>query len=481
MVCRWHYAVPLNPTPGLKGGIPHQVWIPELDEETDLPRRDDNGDYIVKKTGGMPATMVDIIKAVQAQDIIMVHVVDGIETINFDHTGQLPGIRKPEGLVFAGLNPVATDLLCARYMFSNVPFEEALNIDLDDGAGGRFPQKVPMPAVEGNDIVTETGYDCPLSRDIVFEYAEKRGLGGRDYYVVGSDAVTEDPIISIEGHLGTVTDGAFSDLVTEALFFAVFKFPWDMQRAAFNYLEAVDELTASSLKRDFLEAFDEDGDGVVSYDEYGKKGIFGPLLHLTGAGISRIGTEPFGYLRGPFSSSATLIKCTNPAWNQDGHNFNEEYYYGRVCWVAYLMSQSENETEDPFHPSLTWGKGKWPSFDLALHHFRFLSVYGAGFPDQLGLTSLYGYAFRYADLTQNEGRLVGSIASQPEPGSLLRYTTDTQSGKMKSLGFTLYLPPGLSQVNGRKAPNIEETTDPGKILTASFNDGGEIWPVHVKT
>ena len=75
----------------------------------------------------------------------MIHVVDAIEAINLDHQGMLPGLKEPEGLVFAGIDPVAADLLCARYLFSNVPLQEALAAGLEDGHGGKFPQRVPVP------------------------------------------------------------------------------------------------------------------------------------------------------------------------------------------------------------------------------------------------------------------------------------------------------------------------------------------------
>jgi hypothetical protein len=58
--------------------------------------------------------------------------------------------------------------------------------------------------------------------------------------------------------------------------------PWDLQETAFHYFEAVDKLVGSSLKKEFIETFDEDGDGIVTYEEFGKKGIFGPILHLAG-------------------------------------------------------------------------------------------------------------------------------------------------------------------------------------------------------
>ncbi len=45
----WEYATPRRTIPGLKGAIPHQVWMPEMDPETALPKKDANGEYVVQK------------------------------------------------------------------------------------------------------------------------------------------------------------------------------------------------------------------------------------------------------------------------------------------------------------------------------------------------------------------------------------------------------------------------------------------------
>ena len=186
--------------------------------------------------------MIDVIKAVKEQDIFMMHVVDGIETINVDHQGIGLGVKVPEGMVFAGLDPVATDLLCARYMFSNVPLKEAMAVDIEDGNGGHFPQAVPIPTLEGNNIISAPGFDCPLSREELFEKAEKRGLGIRKYYGVGFDSVAKEQLFTVKGHLGTKKAGEFSDLITKTIFYDSFKFPWDMQKATFNYLRGFGQI-----------------------------------------------------------------------------------------------------------------------------------------------------------------------------------------------------------------------------------------------
>lgn len=472
---KWDYSLPHSAIPAIKGTIPHQVWVPEMDLETGVPERDASGRYVVKKTGGILATMVDIIKAVSSQSILMLHIVDAVEAINHEHQGIGMGTKESEGVVFAGLDPVATDFLCARYTFSNVPLQEALKVELDDGTGGRFPQRVPIPTVEGNDIVTETGYDCPLSRDLCFEYAEKRGLGERTYYVVGRDGVSGSPLVSLRGHLGRVVDGGFSDLVTNALYFDVFKMPWDMQRTALGYMEAVDRLTGSSLLKAFLEAFDEDGDGIVTYEEFGKKGRFGPLLFQMGASATMMGTEEFGYLSGPFASGTMRLKWSDAAWNPDGHDLLEDSRYALACLMAYRMSQMEMEAQDPFLPSLTWGKGRWPSYQLASFVYIGISIYGVEFPVRVGFPSLYGHALRYADLTQNKGRYTGSIPTHPDTGGFQRYFADVTNGRVKPLNFTMYVPSGYDSLLGSSVPNVEVTDDPARILTASFAGGEEVW------
>ena len=471
---KWDYGVPQGAIPGMKGRIPHHVWVSDMDVQRGIPKRDQAGKYIVRKTGGINATMSDIIEAVKNQGIFMVHVVDGIETINYDHQGVLPGEKVSEGLVFAGLDPVATDLLCARYMFSNVPLKETMETGLEN-ATSRFPQRVPLPIIEGNNIVTRIGYDDPLSRDKSFEGAEKRGLGLRDYYVIGKDTITDRPLVSFQGHLGTVTDGTFSDLITKTLYFDAFKIPWDLQQTAFHYFSAADKLSGSSLKKEFLEAFDENGDEIVTYEEFGKKGYLDFFLYSGGDFVSESGTTPLGFLRGYFMQRTKVLKASTSLWNADGHHIFKEVLQGAACFMAYKMSEMGIESPDPFLPTLIWGKGKWPSFKLAWYVYLGVNLYGLQFPFKMDFSSLYGYAFRYADLTQNDGQYAGKIRNQPDPEALTKYATGIKSGQIVPLNFTFYVPSGYENVGGIKVPNVEITAHPDKIFTAAFSDGKETW------
>jgi hypothetical protein len=230
------------------------------------------------------------------------------------------------------------------------------------------------------------------------------------------------------------------------------------------------------LKQEFLAEFDENGDGIVSYEETGKKGIWSPLLLLGGAQVSMLGTEQLGYSRGGFDTNATLFRCSNPSWNPDGHDLYKEFMYGPVCLTAYTMSLVETEAPDPFRPSLTWGRGKWPSFQLAAYAQLGMGLYGDGFPSKVGVTGLYGQAFRHADLVQSEGVYAGVSRSQPDPDAANRYVTDVLGGQTKPLDFVLFVPPGLGNVGGSRVPNVVETSEPEKILTASFAGGKEVWP-----
>ncbi len=473
--CRWTYSLPWHPVPGMKAGIPHSVWVLESDPATGEPRKDDSGNYAVKKTGGILATMADVIQAVRSQGIYMLHIVDAIEAINLDHTGQLPGIKEPEGLVIAGLDPVAVDLLCARYLFADTPLDEAEKAGLKDGNGGLFAQRVPVPKLEANQIVTTAGYDCPLSRDECFRYAEKRGLGRRMYHAVGKDRLTDCDIVSLRGHLGSLRDGAFQDLVTKTLYYDAYKMPWDLQLTTFSYLEAVDRLTSSSLKKDFLEAFDENGDSVVDYEEFGQNGLMSHLLIIGGLSDSRIGRERLGVHQGFFGSTATLLKLSDPMWNSEGLAPFQRFAYGSAVLVAYNMSLVEAEWPDPFLGGLTWGKGKWPSYQLAAYAGVGLMIYGPEFPNKIDVRSLYGHAFRYADFTQNGARYTGTVLFEPALDGPQRYTTDVLSGQAKPLDFVLYVPAGYGSLGGAKVPNVEETSLADKVFTAAFQGGQEVW------
>jgi hypothetical protein len=139
------------------------------------------------------------------------------------------------------------------------------------------------------------------------------------------------------------------------------------------------------------------------------------------------------------------------------------------------MSQMGIESQDPFVPGLVWGKGKWPSFKLAWYIYLGVNLYGPQFPFKISFPGLYGSAFRYADLIQNDGRYAGKIRNQPNPEALSKYASEIKSGQIAPLNFTFYLPAEYENVGGVKVPNVEGTADPARVFTAVFADGKEIW------
>jgi hypothetical protein len=221
--------------------------------------------------------------------------------------------------------------------------------------------------------------------------------------------------------------------------------------------------------------FDENRDGVVTYEEYGKKGLSGAYLHLTARIVARIGSEVSGVLQGQFDQGTSLLRLMDASWNAHGHDLFKEFNYGFICGVAYQMSLMETELPDLFIPGLTWGKGKWPSFDLAKHVLFGLSLYGEQYPEKIQFPSLYGMAFSHADKTQNQNRYVGGLLNEPDQTGLDSYVHGVAEGKVKPLDFTIYVPPGFDNLSGAVIPNVEVSTDQARVFTASFAGDKEIW------
>jgi hypothetical protein len=470
---RWKYSAPFEPTPTLKSGIPHSVWLSKPDEETGLPLRDEEGRYIVTKCAGLSGTMVDIVKAVQSQGIFSVHVVDAVETVNVRHDGYPESVKIPEGYAFAALDPVALDLLCARYLFKMVPMAEARKIRQEKNLKTDFLQKVPLPRAEGSNIVTGIGYDSPIPRTDLFRYAEERGLGQQEYSVVGFDMLSQAPLASLEGHLGKIEGGRFSELITKNLYFCGSKILWDLQETILQYARANDQLTGSSYHDRLLKTFDEDGDGVIDYDEMGKNGFWNSIMRVLANVWQARGRDPYGYLQSSFQAVSQWLKFASPQRNAHGHDFARDWMLVRACWLAFRMSQASEESVDPHVSGLTWGKGKWPSLQFAQYALETTSLYGPEFPKKATLASLYGFAFQYADKKLNGGKFTGA-GLPPDPEAIQRYSEEANNGR-GPIDFMVLVPKGYGNLNGIRLPNIQETEDPERIFTASFNQGRERW------
>ena len=465
----WMYSSPRRAIPGMKTGIPHVVWTADVDEESGRPTS-------VRKTAGINGTMVDIIKAVMGQGVRILSVVDAIEAINFDHTMTTTAERVPEGYVFASLDVLALDVLCARYMFNTVPLAEARRLVDEGGAPSEWLQRVPLPVVEGPNIVTAEGFDSPLSRHVFFDYAEKRGIGGQAYRVVGRDVWQGGRLVSLQGHLGKVSDGAFSEMITSALYYDRSKLLWDLQTTVMAYARANDALTGSSFHRQFLDAFDENGDGVIDYEETGKKGIVDFQLYAGAYGVHLLGSEQYGGLRGFFVGRTNALRWADAGLNVDGLDFLKEYLESSLAMVGLMLSQMEMEGADPVFPTMTWGKGKWPSIQAA----RFLAIgtmiYGMGFPFMTTIDSLYGVALQYADKAFNGSAYTGDFETMSDPVSTLAMEyIQAVDGGAQPLPFLLYVPVGYGQVLGKQMPNVQETEEAWKMLRVEFAGGVESW------
>ncbi|NYB51785.1 MAG: DUF362 domain-containing protein [Methanobacteriaceae archaeon] len=472
----WEYAMPATENPTFKGKLPHMPWVAEIDEDTNLPIMDENGAYLVTKTGGMKATQADVIKAVQNQGVFMVHVSDCLHMINLNHNPEGIAVRIPEGYIWSSLDCVALDLLCARYCFKTVPMSEGIKLKEENNWNTEFVRHVPVAKIDGKNIKTEEGLDSPLFRYNLYEYAEKRGIGQQKYFVTGWDSVTSTPLTSMAGHLGRIENEKFVELMTKTMYYNPSCMLWDMQKTILSYAEANDQLTGTSIFKEFMDGFDENHDGIIDYDENGRKGIWTPGFSIMSYALHMMITEDFGAIKGPFYQNANFyLKNGNAKWNPQGHDFAQEYVQVGIATMAYEMSKSETQSEDPFVSGMKWGNGLWPSWELAKHTMLSSSIYGASTPDKITINSLYGLAFSYADKTGNEGLYTGSVdQGESDPEALNAYFNAVSKGA-DLLDFILYVPQGWGSLGNAKIPNVEETSDPDKIFTAHFNQGQEVW------
>jgi len=471
----WKYSYPLTSVPFYKGRLPHMTWVPQIDADTSLPVTDEKGEYILTKTAGMPGTQADVIRAVQGQKVFILHVVDAIEMINHSHNPDGRAVRVPEGYVWSSVDCVALDLYCARYCFKTVPMLEGLKLKEENGWPTEFVHHVPVARVEGANIVTGEGLDSPLFRYNLYRYAEKRGVGQQKYYVVGWDSLTQTPLASLMGHLGRIDNRQFLELMTKTRYFNLGCLIWDMQETILSYARAHDDLTGSSLFKEFMDTFDENNDGVIDYDENGRRGYWNAIFSVLGYASYLKQTGEYGSLKGAFYEDATPAKASHKNWNPQGHDFKREYVLEHSAEAAFNLSQSEELIADLFVPGMTYGQGRWPSWQTANYMLYTAGMYGSNSPSNVSLQSLYGLAFQYADKALNGGSYTGSKdAMRSDPNALPNYFKAVSEGAAP-LNFTLYVPEGYGSLGTVKMPNVEETADRNKILTAHFKGDQEVW------
>jgi len=470
---QWKYAYPFKRMPGMKTELPHQVWVPVMGDSL-LPERDGKGKYIVKKTFGFPGTQADVLRATQSQGVYMLHVVDAIEAINISHTGMGMGMRVNEGYVWASLDCVALDTFGARYVFKTVPMAEGRKLAKKNNWPTEFVHRVPVARLEGKNIVTAEDFDSPLFRYGLYAYCEKRGVGVQAYHVSGWDMLTGLPMASVGGHLGTVDKGKFAELIEKELWYNPSSFLWDMQKTVLSYAQAHDSLTGSTLYRDFMTAFDENEDGVIDYNEHGRKGHWRPIMRAGSYSVHLRAVERYGFLRGTFLSRSFGLKYSNEKWNAEGHDFMKEFRWVAAAALAFQLSRMPVDIPDVFVPNMTAGNGKWPSWQMINFLMTNSAIYGMGFPMRVDLMSMYSYPFQYMDKTQNGGAYTGSKGPASGLESVNKYIQTVREGA-EPFDFILFVPAGFGQMGMQSIPNVEETEDPAKIFTASFNGGKEVW------
>jgi len=444
----WKYSYPPDVHPGMKAGVPgwkedgvwkghgvfHQRWyVVDADDEgmtleiTDTPNL------------GLDGTMVDMNLAIKSQVPYILHVVDAVKVIDLEHWGTGPGLSREEGLIFASEDPVALDLLCARYMFKNLP-RGLISPDL-------FARGVPVPRYDETSgaIVTDPGVDSRLSRSTLFDYAAGRGLGKLKYHVLGVDKTTRPPrpLISKDGHFGRIERGKFVEIMTDESYFHMQSSLWHLQPTVLAYAKATDQLpgSTSNYYEEFM-ALDEDGDGMIDDSESGTNGGFECGLAAYGIAVNLMGKGEVNH--GIFFQYSRTLKYADPSWNSGSGEWLRVVVDNFAVPVALQMATGPDTDEegnpniDPFF-GIQYGTGadgvpKWPSLQFARYGLELSLIYDI----------MYANAKAYSEAT----------------------------GK----AFTFYVPafPPPPYYNPYGLPHVVETTDPTLVFTVRFDDG-EVW------
>lgn len=485
------YGVPHTAYPSLKTKLPHSPWVFEIDEDTHMPLRDKNGKYIVTRTAGFSGTQSDVIKAVQSQNIFMLHVTDMINMINVSHDADGRPIKVPEGYVWSSLDCVALDLFCARYCFKTLPMLHGIKLKEERNLPTEFIRYVPVAKIKGRNIYSEVGLDSPLFRYDLYRYAQDRGIGQQKYYVTGWDSLTDTPFASIEGHLGRVDNTRFTEMMTKTMYYNYHTILHDLQFTILSYAKACDTLTGSSVYKENMETYDENKDGIIVYDEKGLGFQTQELIVMADA-VGMAISQAFGTLKKGFVEKAFNLKYSNRNWNVQGHDFLKEGPLSFKTDLAFNLSQADTIRPDYFISGMFFGRGMWPSWQTATYVYITNTIYGSQSQKNISLGSMYGSAFQYADKVLNSGAYTigakpitnesypyqyGDIYQPPvdefssAPDSITRYFDALSKGAVP-LNFLLFVPMGYERLEGIKIPNVVETDDPRKIFTVHFN---EVW------
>jgi hypothetical protein len=215
--------------------------------------------------------------------------------------------------------------------------------------------------------------------------------------------------------------------------------------------------------------------GIVTYEEFGRKGAITSVGHLAGKSVSSMGLDRILFLRDRFTVLSSSFRFADKQNNPDKHDMMKETIISTLCNIAFNISRASMDIADPLSPGNVYGKGRWPTIQFARFVQMGSNLYGLTFPNLISYPSLYANALFYADLTQNGGQYAGKEVTNIDPQVIRKYISDVASGEVDALNFVLYVPPNFDKLLGLNIPNVEITEDPLKICTVSFEDGKEIW------
>jgi hypothetical protein len=132
-----------------------------------------------------------------------------------------------------------------------------------------------------------------------------------------------------------------------------------------RYAQAHDDLTGSTLGKEFMDTFDENNDGIIDYDEMGRQGFWNvkPYLAVHGADLGL--EREYGPLMGNFNANANRIKMLNKNWHPQGYDCAAEFLLEFIGEVAFALSQSPVLRAALFVPGMSFRQGRWPSWQTA--------------------------------------------------------------------------------------------------------------------
>ena len=135
----------------------------KIDDETHLPIKDKNGKYISFKTAGSSGTQCDLLKALQNQEVFMIHISDNINITNITSSNGNTALPISEGFIWSSLDCVALDTFCANYCFKTLPRIYAKQLQEKYHLKTEFLQEVPFALIHKQNIITKKKCRFPTS------------------------------------------------------------------------------------------------------------------------------------------------------------------------------------------------------------------------------------------------------------------------------------------------------------------------------